>query len=80
MTRSIYPTPTVSLTLDGLPMGAGFVDATTADGPALKGIVVQPREGMRGTPSEPGLERDADKFDAVARSEAKGGAIVARGT
>lgn len=46
VTRAIYPAPQVPLTLEGLPTGARFVEAATADGLALKGIVVPPQPGM----------------------------------
>ena len=46
VTRSIYPAPTEPLALDGLPTGARFVDVTTIDDLALKGIVIAPRNGM----------------------------------
>lgn len=43
--RQIYPAPTAPLSLSGLPDGAAFVTVTTADGVALKGIEVAPRDG-----------------------------------
>jgi fermentation-respiration switch protein FrsA (DUF1100 family) len=43
--RRIYPAPTEPLSLAGLPDGAAFVTVTTADGVALKGIEVPPRDG-----------------------------------
>ena len=46
VTRAIYPAPQAPLTLDGLPKGARFTNVTTADGLALKGIVVSPQPGM----------------------------------
>ncbi len=36
----IYPAPKTPLTLDGLPLSASFVDVTTVDGLALRGILV----------------------------------------
>jgi uncharacterized protein len=42
----IYHPPTALLTLDGLPASARFVDVTTVDGLALKGILVPAKPGM----------------------------------
>lgn len=45
VTRAIYPAPQTPLSLDGLPPSARFVDVTTADGLALKGIVTRAQTG-----------------------------------
>jgi len=46
VTNAIYPAPRQPLSLTGLPAEARFIEVTTADGLALKGIIVAPRPDM----------------------------------